>query len=217
MGPAKIVMALWVVWKKPIKLLIKLDPEDAKNAQDLDHGTASDIYYEKIEMPFNSLMTEFFDASDINDLVERALAYIKAQTENSKFPESGFTLNKIMHLYINFHRLVLTRGSSYIELLEWIKNKKAVINPQNKDEECFKWAAIAAIHHEEIKNNPERISLLRPYENQYNWEGLEFPLMIKKIDKFEKNAPGIAVNVLFSSKKKKIYIYIYIYGPQVRA
>ena len=217
MGPAKIVMALWVVWKKPIKLLIKLDPEDAKNAQDLDHGTASDTYYEKIEMPFNSLMTEFFDASDINDLVERALAYIKAQTENSKFPESGFTLNKIMHLYINFHRLVLTRGSSYIELLEWIKNKKAVINPQNKDEECFKWAAIAAIHHEEIKNNPERISLLRPYENQYNWEGLEFPLMIKKIDKFEKNAPGIAVNVLFSSKKKKIYIYIYIYGPQVRA
>ena len=41
--------------------------------------------------------------------------------------------------------------------------------------------------------------------------------MIKKIDKFEKNAPGIAVNVLFSSKKKKKYIYIYIRpaGPSV--
>ena len=46
------------------------------------------------------------------------LAYIKAQTENPKFPESGFTLDKMMHLYINFHRLVLTRGSSYIELPE---------------------------------------------------------------------------------------------------
>ena len=111
MGPAKIVMALWVVWKKPIKLLIKLDPEDAKNAQDLDDDTAGDIYYKKIEMPF-----EFFEGSDINDLIQRMLAYIKAQTENPKFPESGFTLDKIMHLYINFHRLVLTRGSSYIEL-----------------------------------------------------------------------------------------------------
>ena len=53
-------------------------------------------------------MTKFFDASNINDLIERMLAYIKAQTENPKFPESGFTLDKIMHLYINSHRLVLT-------------------------------------------------------------------------------------------------------------
>ena len=86
---------------------------------------------------------------------------------------------------------------------EWLKSKKAVINPQNKDEECFKWAVIEALHHEEIKHHPERISLLRPYENQYNWKGLEFPVSIKKIDKFEKNNPGIAVNVLFSKKKSQ--------------
>ena len=153
-------------------------------------------------MPFNSLMTEFFDASDINNLIQRMLAYIKAQTENSKFPESGLTLDKIMYLYINVHRLVLTRVSSYIELPEWLKSKKAVINPQNKgDEESFKWAVIGALHCEEIKHHPERISLLRPYENQYNWKGVEFPVSIKKIDKVEKNNPDIAVNMLFSYKK----------------
>ena len=96
------------------------------------------------------------------------LACIKAQTENPKFSDSGFTLDKIMHLYINFHRLVLTRGGSYIELSEWIKSKKAVINRQNKDEECFKWAVIAALHHEDIKHHSERIGLLRSYEKQYN-------------------------------------------------
>ena len=154
-------------------------------------------------MLFNSLMTEFLDASDINNLIQRMLAYIKAQTENPKFPESGFTLDKIMHLYINFHRVALTRGGSYIELPKWLKSKKAVINPQNKDEECFKWAVIAALHHEEIKKDHQRISRLRPYEKQYNWEGLEFPVSIKKIDKFEKNNPGIAVNVLFSNKKNQ--------------
>ena len=88
-------------------------------------------------MPFNSLMTEFFDAIEINGLIERMLAYIKTQTENPKFPESGFTLDKIMHLCINFHRLRLTRGGSYNALPEWIKNKKAVINPQNKECLCF--------------------------------------------------------------------------------
>ena len=52
------------------------------------------------------------------------------------------------------------------------------------------------------------MSLLRPYENQYNWKGLEFPVSIKKIDKFEKNNPGIAVN---EEKSKSIY------SPKVRA
>ena len=107
-------MTLWVIWKKPIKLLIKL-PVDAKNAQELNDGTTDDIYYKKIEMPFNSLISELFEASDINDLIGRMLAYIKTQTENPKFPESGLTLDKIMLLYINFHMLVLTWGSSYIE------------------------------------------------------------------------------------------------------
>ena len=97
--------------KKHIMPLIELDPEDAKNAQNLDDGITSDNY-ERVEMPFNSLMTEFFEGSDISDLIESMLAYIKAQTENPKFPESGFTLDQIMHLYKNFRRLALTRGGS---------------------------------------------------------------------------------------------------------
>ena len=64
-----------------------------------------------------------------------------------------------MHLYINFHKLALTRGSSYTELPEWIKSKKAAINTQKEDEECFKWAVIEALHHAEVKHHPERISL----------------------------------------------------------
>ena len=54
MGSAKIIMTLWVVWKKPIKLLVKSDSED------MDDGTADNIYDEKIETPFNSLMIQFF-------------------------------------------------------------------------------------------------------------------------------------------------------------
>ena len=170
--------------------------KQTKNNTDLTTHENEEDGYIRVEMPFNSLMTEFFEGSDINDLIQRMLASIKTQVENPRMSENGFSRDKIMHLYIKFHRLALTRGSSYNELSKWI-------NPQNKDEECFKWAVIEALHHEEIKHHPERISFLRPYENQYNWKGLEFPVSIKKIDKFEKKNLGIAVNLLFSKKKSQ--------------
>ena len=53
--------------------LIELDPEDAKNALDLDDGITSDNYI-RVEMPFNSIMTQLFQGSDNNDLTERMLA-----------------------------------------------------------------------------------------------------------------------------------------------
>ena len=145
-------------------------------------------------MPFNSLMTEFFEGSDIDGLIQHIFTYIKTQIENPRMPD------QIMHLHINLHRLALTQDTSYIKLPEWIAKKKAVINPKNNDEKCFKWAVIAALHHEDIKHHPERTSLLQHYEGQYNWNELEFSLAIQRISKFERNNPRIAVNVLFNKK-----------------
>ena len=71
-----------------------------------------------------------------------------------------------------------------------MKSKQAVINPQKKEEECFKWAVIEALHHEEIKHHPERISLLRPYENQYNWEGLEFQYQLRRLINLKRTPPA---------------------------
>ena len=48
-------MTLWVRWKKPVKLAITLDPEDVKNAQDVDGSTGYN--YIRVEMPFNSLVS----------------------------------------------------------------------------------------------------------------------------------------------------------------
>ena len=44
MGSAKIIITLWVRWKKRIMPLIELGPEDAKIAQDLDDGITGDNY-----------------------------------------------------------------------------------------------------------------------------------------------------------------------------
>ena len=50
----------------------------------------------------------------------------------------------------------------------------------------FKWAVIAALHHEQIRSHPERISYLRRFEDNYDWGGLKFPLPIKGISEFER-------------------------------
>ena len=42
--------------------------------------------------------------------------------------------------------------------------------------------------------------MLQHYRDKYNWNGLEILLAIQKIDKFDKNNPGIARNILLNNK-----------------
>ena len=70
------------------------------------------------------------------------------------------------------------RGSSYLPLPNWLAHKKAIINPKNEDQECFKWAVIAASRWEEINNNPERISKLKRFEKDFDWSGIGFPVSV---------------------------------------
>ena len=130
-------------------------------------------------------------------------AYIKRKIENPALPKSGFTLDIKMHLDISFHKSQLTQESSYIETKLWIYNKKAVLSPQNKDEECFNWAAIAASHHQDIIKDLQRISKLEPYSDFHNFERWDFPVAVSNIDKFEKNNKDIAVNVLHIHQKEE--------------
>ena len=44
--------------------LIELRPDDAENAQGVDGNTGDN--YIRVEMSFNSLVTEFFEGSDIS-------------------------------------------------------------------------------------------------------------------------------------------------------
>ena len=61
-------------------------------------------------------------------------------------PESGFRLDQIMLLHINFHKLALTQGSSYTESAERIAKKKAMIKQKNNNNQCFKLVVIAAFN-----------------------------------------------------------------------
>ena len=66
-----------------------------------------------------------------------------------------------------------------------------------------KWSVIAV---EDIRmKDPQRVSNLRKFKDNYDWSGLEFPVSIKDIGKFE-NRNNISVNVL-AVEGRDIYIH----------
>ena len=94
-----------------------------------------------------------------------------------------------------------------IEIPDWIKNKKATINPINKkDNKCFQYSVTAALNHEKIKKFLQRITKIKPFINRYNWEEINFPLEKGDWKKFEKNSVIITLNILHDKKEKYILL-----------
>ena len=60
-----------------------------------------------------------------------------------------------------------------------------------------------------INRNPQRISKIKPFIEQYNWNGIEFPATSKDWKKFERNNESIALNVLYVSYKIKKISFAY--------
>ena len=103
--------------EEPVMLDITLGPEDVENSHDGGDNTCDNCIKVKC------LMQIFLR------VVIWKSWYVYTYQDASESSESAFTLDKIMHLNINFHKLALTRVSSYIKLPERISNNY---------EECFK-------------------------------------------------------------------------------
>ena len=148
---------------------------------------------ERVELAFKRLMMSVYRGSEMDQIVDGMIANMKFQIENPALLNSRSVFDEFLYLDVNFHQLNLTRGSSYLPLPDWLARKKAIVNPHNDDEECFKWSVIAA---EKVgMKDPQRVSNLRKFTDSYDWSGLEFPVSIKDIGKFE-NRNNISVNAL---------------------
>ena len=83
--------------------------------------------------------------------------------------KSEFVFDSVDSLRYNLHKISLNRGGSNIDSPEWLKNKKATVNPKNNDDKCV----------------------------QYNWKDIDIPSHKKDWEKFEFNNKSIALNVLY--------------------
>ena len=111
--------------------------------------------------------------------------------------ENAFVFARVDALYCNLNKLSLSRGGSYTDSPEWLKNQKATTNPKNNDEKCFQYPVAVALNHEQIKSQPERISNIKPFIDQYNWKEISFASYKKDRKKFKLNNKLIALNILY--------------------
>ena len=182
--------------KKPIKLKLTLTCKFFKEIPATGKVDENSGY-------FHSLVETITEASDLSELfnvMTRRLIELSQQLQNQ---ESGWQFSKVEALDILADPFQPLSGSIYIHLLKSIVDKNAFINVKNlNDNYCFKWAVTSAIY--TAKNHPERLNKkMRDNSEKFNWSGIEFPVSLKQIDKFERQN-NLAVNV-FGVEGEKVY------------
>ena len=149
---------------------------------------------------FKTVAVEIYPDSDIRTIVERA--YMKLVQEKDEYigRGSGFVLESIDGLLVGVYKYMPMGGSSYIQLPEYIDRKRGTINPQNVDQECFKWAILAkhVTGQAVCRVEGEKYS---QHEGKYNFDGISFPTPLSDIGKFEKNNNNVSINVYSLDKK----------------
>ena len=99
---------------------------------------------------------------------------------------SGWLINKVIHLIVHTIKFTHLTGSSFMELP---KDLRRFI--RNLDNKCFLWSCLAAIH----ELDSPLVSDYEKFENELNMQGIDYPVTINKINKFENQNLNISVNV----------------------
>ena len=160
-------------------------------------------------MHTRSVNEEFTNGSDTDETIKELFkSLLQRYQENlqEKMRGSDFVFDGVNFLYYDFNKRSISRGGSYIDSPKWLKNKKSTINPKNNDYKCFQYAVTLALNLDKINKNSQRISKIKPFNEEYNWKDIDFPSTSKDWKKFELNNE-IALKILYvPHNTKKIEI-----------
>ena len=136
----------------------------------------------------------------LSEMIKEILEKITIYQRNG----SGWYFKEVSSLEIHIVKYKPIKGSSYIPLPNFIIRKKAIINIQNKDNKCFVWSILRYLH--PIQKNETRLTDIRKYENDLNFKGIDFPVKLKDITKFENQNPTLpGINVFSVDDNNKKY------------
>ena len=148
---------------------------------------------------------EFMSGDDTNEIIKLLFeSFLQRFEENLQIKMRGseFEFDVINFLDYNFNKTSIYRGGSYINFPKRLKDKKSTINPKNNDYKCFQDTATLALNRNRINKDPQRISKIKPFINNYNWKDIDFLPTNKDWKKFESNNE-VALNILYIPHNKK--------------
>ena len=125
----------------------------------------------EIDADFHSEIEKNLAETDENKLLDKMIARIAEVLANFQQSGSNWVFQRVNQLEIHFANWKPIIGSTFIPLPAKIKNKKAVINLKNEDNQCFKWYVVRALN--PVDKNPNRITKeLIEQAKSLNWSGL---------------------------------------------
>jgi len=154
---------------------------------------------------FNSFLEVIANKTQIKKTLYKSIHSIINNIEKVQLRGSGWKLVQILDISLNANKYNPIKGSSYIELPKIIRDKNAVINIKNKDDKCFMYSVLCGLYHGQIKKDLNRPTKYKTYINNLNYEGIDFPVKIKDITKFERRN-NLNINVYGLDEKNKPYV-----------
>ena len=142
------------------------------------------------------------ESTNSNELFSKMKETVLKSLANFHKQGSNWRFHSVLSLDLHAVKYQPLGGSSYIPLQSFIAAKKAIINLNNEDDECFKWAITRALNPVE---NILNVLIKKPREksNVLYWEGLKLPVSLTDINTFENRNSSILVNVF--GYKKLVY------------
>ena len=147
------------------------------------------------------------EATDVNEIYNEMVDEIEQKIQEVEQTEgSGWVFLEVENLTLYTDIWDPIKAGSYIDLPKELKNKNAIINMKNENNnKCFLWCVLRALNPSKDKH-PSRIDKdLKSKENTLNMEGIAYPVDLKNIKRFEKQNPDISISVLGYSKDERIY------------
>ena len=157
------------------------------------------------EFNFHSAIKLILEGTDVEEVFNEMIEEIEAAIQQVQEAEgSGWIFKEVLSITLHTATWDPLNAGSYIELPEFLKNKKAIINMKNQDDECFKWSILRGLNPKD--NHPERIDKdLKSKQDTTNTEGIKFPVNFRDIDRFESLNPNISVSVMGYNKDERVY------------
>ena len=92
------------------------------------------------------------ETDEITDELFKPLLHNYKKDLEESMRGRNFVFDCVDFLYYHLQKASLKRtGSSYTDSPEWLKNKKATINPKNNDGNWFQYALTVALNYQNIK------------------------------------------------------------------
>jgi len=94
-----------------------------------------------------------------------------------------------------------------VSLSTTLANKEAVINVINRDNKCFLWALLAALH--PARKDAQRVNKYKQWEHEFDdaLKGIEFPVKLSDVSKFAKRT-NMSINVYTFDRKRIVPLEI---------